>query len=116
MIKKTPSYEMSRGVNGNPVPLDNLRLEVSAESFFLMSYHHIDFARFDSAKAGDVLTIRFLTHEVTVTGRKLRDLALGLQERCVEFIKPFPTRYSAALGVEDGGLVESIEVKNLNNQ
>jgi hypothetical protein len=111
MKSKSPCYEFSSGINGRPVPLDSLRLEVNPACFFLLSYHHIDFAKFESAKEKDLLTIRFLNCEVKIAGRNLRDLALGLQERAVEFIKPLPARYGVVAEAEGGGVVESLEVE-----
>lgn len=102
-------YKITRGVNSVPVPHDNLRLETSATCFYLLSYHHIDFAKFEADRERDTLTISFLNHQVRIGGRNLRELAIGIQDRSVEFIKPIPGRYSATAGNETG-FVESIEV------
>jgi len=51
-----------------------------------------------------------VNHQVRIAGRNLRELALGLQDRAVEFIKPMPGRYTAATGSE-AVVVESIEVE-----
>jgi hypothetical protein len=110
MSTESPCYKTTRGVNNNPVPLDNLRLETSASCFCLLSYHHMDFARFEAAKDRDTLTISFVNHQVRITGRNLRELALAIQSRAVEFIKPMPGRYTSATGSESV-FVESIEVE-----
>jgi hypothetical protein len=115
MSTESPCYKITRGVNSNPVPLDNLRLETSATSFCLLSYHHMDFAKFEVAKDRDTLTISFVNHQVRIGGRNLRELALALQSRAVEFIKPMPGRYTAATGNE-AGFVESIEVEAGNER
>jgi len=101
-------YKLSRGVNNSPVPMDNLRLEISPTCFYLLSYHHMEFAKFESTKDRDTLTISFLHHQARVAGRNLRELALGIQTRTVEFIKPVPGRYGAAT---ENGFVESVEVE-----
>jgi hypothetical protein len=100
-------YKITR-LNGKPVPHDNLRLETSATCFYLLSYHHMDFVKFESARDHDALTILFLNHQVRISGRNLRELALGFQSWAVEFIKPMPGRYS--LAGNGAGIVESIEV------
>jgi hypothetical protein len=115
MIIECPCYKITRGVNGAPLPNDNLRLETSATCFYLLSYHHMDFAKFEAASDRDTLTISFLNHQVRIGGRNLRVLALGIQNRAIEFIKPAPARYSAATGTETG-FVESIEVVAVGEQ
>ncbi len=97
------------------VPLDYLRLETSAACFCLLSYHHMDFAKLEAAKDRDTLTISFVNHRVRIAGRNLRELALGLQDRAVEFIKPMPGRYTAATG-SDAVVVEAIEIDERSEQ
>jgi hypothetical protein len=97
-------------VIGEHVPIDSLRLEVSPESFYLLSYHHLEFGKFESGKDRDTLTLAFIGHQVRVVGRNLRELAVAVQKRTVEAITPLPNRYSAASGAQ-GGLVEVIEVQ-----
>ena len=103
-------FKLSRVVMDGHVPLDYLRLETNAAGFCLLSYHHLDFARFDAGKERDSLTISFVNHQVRIAGRNLRELALALQSRAVEFIKPMPGRYTVATG-SDAAFVESIEVE-----
>ena len=110
MSAPSPCFKMSRTVMNEHVPLDNLRLELSASCFHLLSYHHLDSAKFESVKEQDALTISFLNHQVRIVGRNLRELAMAIQSRSVESIKPMPARYSAAAGVETG-FVESIEIE-----
>ena len=110
MKPESPCYKINRGVNSNPAPLDNLRLETSPACFYLLPYHHLDIAKFESAKERDTLTIAFLNHHVRIMGRDLRELAIALQNRAVESIKPMPDRYSAAME-DQTGVVESIEVE-----
>src|SRR5579862_2844931 len=113
MNNDSPCFQIRRGVNGFAVPMENLRLEVNPSCFCLLSYHHMDMAKFESAKDRDLITISFLTREVKISGRNLRQLALSLQERSVEYIKPAPTRYSGVAGSESG-FVESIEIKSVS--
>ncbi|MGA2869955.1 MAG: hypothetical protein ABSF34_12455 [Verrucomicrobiota bacterium] len=95
---------------GENVPVDGLRLEVNPESFYLLSYHHLEFGKFESGKDRDVLALAFTGHQVRIVGRNLRELAVALQKRAVEAIIPMPNRYSAAASAQ-GGLVEVIEVQ-----
>ncbi|MGH7991236.1 MAG: hypothetical protein ACREDS_13725 [Limisphaerales bacterium] len=45
-----------------------------------------------------------------ITGKSLRELALALQDRCVEFVKPLPERYASLVGDEVS--VRTIEIED----
>ncbi|HXT13795.1 MAG TPA: hypothetical protein VN873_19755 [Candidatus Angelobacter sp.] len=107
MSNDSPCYKV-RHDHFNPVEV--LRLELSPSCFHLLSYYHMDAAKFESAKDRDSITISFLNREVKIAGRNLRQLALSLQDRDVEFIRLAPTRYSGVAGSE-AGFVEAIEIK-----
>ena len=111
MKDHSPCYQLSRTVIGEHVPLDNLRLELSPECFYMLPYHHVDFAKFESGDAGDTLTISFLKHQVRIAGRNLRKLAVAIQGRAVEWVKPVAERYAAEAGIE-ACFVVSIEVEH----
>jgi hypothetical protein len=111
----SPCYKFSRSVVGEHVPLDSLRLELSPTRFCFLSYHHLDIAIFESATDRDTLTISFLNHQVRIAGTNLRELAVAIQSRSVESIKPMPGRYSGAKAAE-AGFVESIEVEASGGQ
>jgi len=110
MNAASPCYRLTRSVMGENVPMDYLRLEVNPESFFLLSYHHLEFGKFESGKDRDVITLSFIGHQVRIVGRYLRELAVAIQKRAVESITPLPNRYSAA-AVAQGVSVEVIEVQ-----
>lgn len=110
MNTPSPCYRLSRSVVGENVPMDSLRLEVNPESFYLLSYHHLEFAKFDSGKDRDTLVLSFVGHQVRIAGHHLRDLAVAIQKRAVESIIQMPGRYSGAAGNQTG-FVESIEVQ-----
>ena len=76
-------YELSRQVMGYHVPLDNVRLELTPSRFYLLPYHHLEVAEFESAHEGDTISLSFVNHKVRITGRNLRDLAVAFQERAV---------------------------------
>ena len=78
-LKDSPCYKLSRCVVGENVPIDNLRLEMNPESFYLFSYHHLEFAKFDSDKDRDTLMLTFLSHQVRIAGHHLRELAVAIQ-------------------------------------
>ena len=59
MNANSPCYKLSRCVVGENVPIDNLRLEMNPESFYLFSYHQLEFAKFDSDKDRDTLMLAF---------------------------------------------------------
>ncbi len=109
-MKENPCYHINLGVNSFATPTDNLRLEVSAACFHVLSYHHLDSARFESVRDRDTLLLSFYHHQVRIEGRNLRELAIAIQARTVESIKMIPSRYGGVAGNETG-LVESIEVK-----
>jgi len=92
------------------LPMDNLRLEMNPESFYLFSYHHLEFAKFDSDKDRDTLTLSFLGHQVRIAGHHLRELAVAIQKRTVESIIQMPGRHSE-VARSQAAFVEAIEVQ-----
>ena len=109
MRTENPCFKRRTGVNSSPVPVDHLRLEVNPKSFLLLPYHHLEMVKFESGDGQDTLTLRFLNRTVSITGKGLRELVLGLQDRCVEFIKPLPERYASLAGDEVS--VKTIEIE-----
>jgi hypothetical protein len=114
MRNENPCFKKHLGVNSSPSAADSLRLELNPKCFCLLSYHHLEFAKFESAQNEDVITMLFLNRTVRITGQNLRALGLALQERTVEFIKPLPERYSL-LASEDVS-VKTIEIKDKAEQ
>lgn len=110
MRTENPCFKRRTGVNSSPVPLDNLRLEVNPKSFLLLPYHHLEMVKFEAGDGPDTLTLLFLNRTVCITGKGLRQLALSLQDCCVEFIKPLPERYASLAGDEVS--VKAIEIKD----
>jgi hypothetical protein len=110
MRNESPCYKIRAGVNSNPAPVDHLRLELDANSFYLLPCHHLELVKFEAGDAQDTLTLSFLKRTVFIKGKNLRELALALQDRCVEFIKPMPVfdRYSS-LAIKEGS-VKTIEI------
>jgi hypothetical protein len=112
MRTENPCFKKHLGVNSSPSPVDILRLELNPKCFCLVSYHHLEFAEFESVQNEDVITMLFLNRTVRITGKNLRALGLALQERTVEFIKPLPERYS--LLTSDDVSVKTVEIEDKN--
>ena len=110
MRTENPCFKKHLGVNSNPSAVDSLRLELNPKCFCLLSYHHLEFAEFESAQNEDVITLLFLNRTVRITGKNLRALGLALQDRTVEFIKPLPERYSSL--TSDDVSVKTIEIED----
>ena len=111
MKPNSTSFKLSPSSYKGNLPMDHLRVEVSASCFYLFPYHHMDLAKFESIKDRDTITISFLNHRVRICGTHLRDWAIALQTRTVEAILSVPERY-AAVGSE-GGAIETIEVETI---
>lgn len=94
----------------NHVPLDNLRLELTPNCFYLLPYHHLEVAKFESGHDGDMIALSFVNHNVKIAGRNLRALAIGFQERAVEWVMPVPEKYSE-VWESARGLIQSIEIE-----
>jgi hypothetical protein len=110
-IKERPEcYHLSRQVMGDHVPLDNVRLELTATCFYLLPYHHLEVAKFESAHNRDTIALSFVNHKVRIAGRNLRALAVGFQERAVQWVMPVPEKYAEAWGSAQG-MVQSIEIE-----
>jgi hypothetical protein len=114
-FKERPKcYHLSREVMGNHVPLDNLRLELTPTCFYLLAYHHLEVAKFESGHDGDMIALSFVNHKVKIAGRNLRALAVAFQECAVEWVMPVPEKYGEAWeGAQ--GLIQSIEIEKLED-
>ncbi|MDD5139790.1 MAG: hypothetical protein PHY43_05955 [Verrucomicrobiales bacterium] len=116
MRTESPCYKIRTGVNHNPTPVENLRLELDANSFYLLPCHHLELVKFESGEGQDTLTLSFLKRTVLITGKNLRELGLALQDRCVEFVRLLPAldRYTSLAGTEAS--VNSIEIEEKAEQ
>jgi hypothetical protein len=110
MRTENPCFKRRTGVNSSPLPVDYLRLELNPKSFLLLPYHHLELVKFEAGDGQDTLTLVFLNRTVCITGKSLRELALGLQDRCVEFVKPLPERYASLVGDEVS--VKAVEIED----
>lgn len=87
-----------------------LRVELGDGSCFFFPYVHLLFASLETKEAVEMLLLSFTTHEVRVSGRSLRPLALAAQKLAVDWIRELPPRYEG-LAVPDGAFITKIEVK-----
>lgn len=110
MRTENPCFKRRTGVNSNPVPVDYLRLELNPKIFLLVPYHHLELVKFEAGDGQDTLTLLFLNRTVSITGKGLQQLALALQDRCVEFVKPLPERYASLVGDEVS--VKAVEIED----
>src|SRR5450432_1554123 len=117
MNTENPSFKIRRGVNSNPSPVDNLRLELNPKGFLLLPYHHLELVTFESGDGQDMLTLSFLNRTALITGKNLRDVALALQDRAVEFVRTMPAldRYSSMAGKEPAVKTIEIELEQKEN-
>ena len=86
-----------------------LRAELSDDNSFILPYTHLTFAEMKREEGRDVLTASFMSHDLRIVGKNLRELAISLQRLAVDWIKPAPARY-AALVSSDAVFVETIQV------
>ena len=117
MSTQNPCYQKRTGVNGSDVPIDNLRIELDSKTFYLLPYHHLEVVKFESGESQDTLTLSFLNRTVRITGKNLREVGLGLQGRCIEFVRPMPSldRYSSVAKNEASIKVVEIELEQKEN-
>ena len=111
MRNENPCYKIRRGVNSDPAPVDNLRLEPDSKSFYLLPFHHLELVKFEAGDGQDTLMLSFINRTVLIKGKNLRELGLALQDRCVEFVRILPAldRYSSLAGTETS--VKTIEIQ-----
>ena len=74
-----------------------------------MAYHHLDFVKFESKTDGDSITLSFLNRRVSISGKGLRELALGFQNRSIESISAMPSRYSVL--PSSGGAISEFRIE-----
>jgi len=104
-MRESPCFEST----GNFGSAESLRLEVSPACFYLLGYHHLDMAKFESDKGRDTLTLSFLNCTVRMTGKNLRRLAIKIQKREIESVKPMPDKYDPL--ANDEVWIKAIEIK-----
>jgi hypothetical protein len=91
-----------------------LRVELADGTFFVLPYQHLVCVRFEPG-ADEAINITISGHEVKITGKNLRELALGFQKFTVDWVKELPRRYVAVANGE-GVHIASIAVTKIQAQ
>ena len=91
-----------------------LRVELTDGAFFVLPYQHLVCVRFEPG-ADEAINITISGHEVKITGKNLRELALAFQKFTVDWVKELPRRYVAVANGE-GVHIASIAVTRIQAQ
>jgi hypothetical protein len=76
-------------------------------TFFGLPYQHLVCVGFEPG-TDDTINVTIARHEVKITGKNLRELALAFQKLAVEWVRELPARYAA---VANHGEVLIISIK-----
>ena len=88
-----------------------LRVELADGTSFVLPYQHLVCVRFEPG-TDDTVNVIIARHEVKITGKNLRELALAFQKLAVDWVKELPARYVAAANGE-GVHIASIAVTTI---
>lgn len=91
-----------------------LRVEMESGNFFIFPFSHLLFAELTKPKGGDSLKLVFSTHEVSISGRHLREIGIAIQKQSVDWIKELPARYGS-LSENQSAFIEQIEVTEIED-
>ena len=92
-----------------------LRVELNGDACFVFPYAHLSFAKLDRVGVAETLSLMFTTHEIRITGRRLRDLLLAVQKLSAEWVKEMPSRYSALIQ-KNSPFIETISVTEVSER
>ena len=88
-----------------------LRVELTDGTFFILPYQHLVCVKFEPG-TGESINISISGHQVRITGKNLRELALAFQKFTVDWVKELPRRFVAAANGESIQIA-SIEVTKI---
>ena len=88
-----------------------LRVELADGTFFALPYQHLGCVRFKPG-TDETINVTISRHEVKITGKNLRELALAFQKLAVDWVKELPARFVAAANGE-GVHIASIAVTEI---
>jgi hypothetical protein len=77
-------------------------------TFFALPYQHLVCVRFEPGTE-DTINVTIARHEMKITGKNLRELALAFQKLTVDWVRELPARY-AALANHDSVHIAGIKV------
>jgi hypothetical protein len=92
-----------------------LRVDLQSGAFLVLPYSHFAFAHFQREGDSETLRVTFISHEVRVNGRNLRELGLALQKLGVDWIREAPARY-ASLAARGCTFIERIEIAEISEE
>lgn len=95
----TPAKENCLSWNKDVQP-SCLRVELADGTTFLLPYQHLVCVRFEPG-TDDTINVAIARHEVKITGKNLRELALAFQKLAVDWVKELPARYAATANHEN---------------
>lgn len=78
---------------------------------FVFPYQHLIYASLGAADEIEVLTVVFVSHEVTIQGRQLQSLLKVFQELAVESVCVLPARYSET-SQENSATIAQIAIRS----
>ena len=84
-----------------------LRVELADGTFFALPYQHLVCVGFEPG-TDDTINLTIARHEVKITGKNLRELALAFQRFTVDWVRELSARYSQA--EMEGVCIASIKV------
>lgn len=90
----------------------SLRVELADGSFYIFPYGRLMFAHFEHGTDQDKLHLLLDSHEISITGKNLRDLGMAFQKFAVEWAKELPARYAATAN-GDNAYISSIKVSEI---
>ncbi len=70
-----------------------LRIDIGADEVFIFPYQQFLGAQHTRQPESETLIISFSSHEITVSGWKLSEIASALQDLSIAWIKTIPARY-----------------------
>jgi len=88
-----------------------LRVELADGIFFVLPYQHLVCVGFEPG-TDDKINVTSARHEVKITGKNLRELALAFQKFTVDWVKELPARFVTAANGE-GVHIASIVVTKI---
>jgi hypothetical protein len=87
-----------------------LRVELADGNLYVFPYRRLAFARFESGNDYDTLLVVLDTHQIRITGKHLREVALALQKSAVDWVRELPGRYGSQAEA-DHAWIASISVQ-----
>jgi hypothetical protein len=72
-----------------------LRVELADGNLYVFPYRRLAFVRFESGNDHETLHVVLDTHQIHITGKQLREMALALQKSAVDWVRELPGRYGS---------------------